>query len=576
MSASMNSHRIWKHSWRSALIFLALALPVRAQLADWSVEFFRSEIKIHSDASITVTEIIQTEFSVNKHGIFRTIPFRYETNEGDSVSVPISVERVTRNGDPEPYAVSITGNEIEIKIGDADVTVTGPQRYELTYTAAAAVNFFEDHDELYWNVTGDDWEVPLEFVEASIRLDTQVSQDRLRIECFTGQSGSTAQNCTPNTSDSAGGAQAENQYLTVVFGWPKGVVAKPDNYDSIRAGAGRTALEKFLDIEAVFWALNVILPLLAIGWVVSHWLRHGRDPRGKRTMVAQYEPPAGLTPGEMGTIFDERANHRDVVATIVDLAVRGHLTITEVKSKKLLGTKTDFQLDHLVKPAASELKSHEKKLLAGLFAGGDSVKLSDLTGSFHDDVRAIQSELYDQTRAQGFFYSNPNTVRMAYIIVGSVLMLAAAAGFAVGLIGPFFIGLAVALVGPFMPKRTVKGAEALWHAKGFKLFLEKAEKHRIQWQEKQHIFEQYLPYAMAFGVAEKWSKTFAGIQQAPPNWYHGTYGSNFNTLLLWSSLNSFSTTTVKSFSPPAASGGSGFGGGGFSGGGFGGGGGGSW
>lgn len=551
------------------------ARPVSAQ-SDWGISSFRSEIVVHADASITVTETIQAEFAVDKHGIFRNIPFRYQTDEGDAVSVPIDVKYVTRNGETEPYTTSTYGDEIEIKIGDADVTITGPQTYGISYTAKAAVNFFDQHDELYWNVTGENWEVPLGEIEASVRLDRQVPADQIQARCFTGSLGSTNENCFTEITDSSAIYTADNEFLTIVFGWPQGVILKPANYDDVRSGAGKTAIEKVLENPIVFWGINGVFPLLVIGWVIRRWMTHGRDPKGKGTVVAQYDPPPGLTPGEMGTMFDEHANHRDVVATIVDLAVRGYLSITEIKTKKLIGTSQDFQLERQAQGDVTKLKPHEKKLMEGLFEGGDTVKLSELKGTFHDDVKAIQSDLYSQVRDQGFFVSNPSHVRIAYIVVGLVIAFFGFFGLALGLFGPIVAGIAVAMAGPFMPKRTDKGADALWHAKGFKLFLEKAEKYRLQWQEKEHIFEQYLPYAMAFGVAEKWSKTFEGIQQAAPGWYHGAYGPNFNTLVLWSALNNFSTNTVRSFAPPAASGGSGFGGGGFSGGGFGGGGGGSW
>lgn len=585
----MTCRRIWLSVWHNAgmkpalcTVGIAMAIlawtPVQAQNSDWSIESFRSEVVVHDDASITVNETIRTNFGLAKHGIFRNIPFRYQTDDGGTMQVPINDIAVRRNNQAEPYAVTTNGDEIEIKIGDADKTIIGPQTYTINYTAAAAVNFFDDHDELYWNVTGNNWEVEIQQVETVVRLDSAVSADQVQGRCLTGIVGSTAENCTTTVADSSASFAATDEFLTVAVGWPKNIVTKPDAYDAIRAGAGKSAIEKFIDIEIVWWTLNSIIPLLIIIWIIRRYLTHGRDPKGKGTVIAQYDPPIGLTPGEMGTLFDERAHHRDIVATIIDLAVRGFLTITEIKSKKALGLgiSADYQLDRLPKKDATKLKPHEKKVLDGLFDSGDSVKLTELKGSFHTDLQAIRGSLYTQVRDQGYFYSNPNSIRISYVLGGLVLAGISIFGFVMLIFGPFIAGLIIAAFGPFMPKRTDKGAEALWHAKGFKLFLEKAEKYRLQWQEKEHIFETYLPYAMAFGVAEKWSKTFEGMKQTPPTWYHGAADSHFNSLLLWSALNNFSTTTVRSFAPPAASGGSGFGGGGMSGGGLGGGGGGSW
>ncbi len=559
-------------------LIVALVWQIHPALAaDWSMPSFRSAIEVHNDASITVTETVQADFFAAKHGIYRNIPVWYDNETGAGVSLPAEVTVVTRNGDDEPYATSIQdGRILEIKIGDPDKTITGGQTYVITYTAKAVVNFFEDYDELYWNATGVDWEVPLQTVATTVRLDAQVPKDQLRVKCFTGALGSTAQDCATSAEDSAASLSATGQPLTVVVGWPKGVVTKPDNYDQLRT-AGATTGAFLLPL---FWLLilNIGIPLIALGILFWYWMRHGRDPTGPGTVIAQYDPPPGMTPGEMGVLIDETANHRDIIATMVDLAVRGYLTITEKEKNGLLGLQKskDYVLDKTApKKADQPLRPHEQNMLASLFSTGDQVSLSELKGTFADDIKKIQSDLYTQVAADGYFLRNPQTVRTTFLIIGVVV---AGLGFftaAIGIFATIPIGVLLILFGFVMPQRTPKGVQAYWHAKGFKLFLEKAEKYRIHWQEKENIFESYLPYAMAFGVADKWTKAFAGLQQEPPQWYHGS-GGTFNTLLLWSALNNFSAVSAKSFAPPAASGSSGFGGGGMSGGGFGGGGGGSW
>ncbi len=577
---------MWRTAWLSAgfkpalwmvgvIILLLSGAVAQAQDVDWSMPSFAADIVVHDDASLTVTETITADFRSAKHGIFRNIPWRYATDEGGTMQVPLTIERVERDGKTEPYTTSYIDDLLEVKIGDADVTIAGEHTYVIVYIVQAAVNFFDDHTELYWNATGNDWPVPLEAVSATVRLEPTVLAEDIQGRCLTGEVGSTVENCTATIAVSQASFKAAGEPLTVVVGWPNGIVTKPDNYDQLRSTAGTTAIERAFKYPVIFWGLNIIWPLFVGLWLWRHWYSRGKDAPGKGTIIAQYDPPESMTPGEMGTLFDEHANHRDVIATMVDLAVRGYLTITEVKTKKLIGTSTDFRLDRLTPKGTTPLKDHEKKLLDGLFSDGSSVTLSELKGTFADDVKKIQDHLYTQVRDQGYFTANPNTVRVIYIVVGLVLAGLGFLTIVFGIVGPIVAGLLIAAVGPFMPKRTVKGAAALWHAKGFKLFLEKAEKYRIKWQEKENIFETYLPYAMAFGVADKWTKAFADLQKEPPSWYHGS-GNTFNTIMFWSALNSFSTASAKSFAPPAASGGSGFGGGGFSGGGFGGGGGGSW
>lgn len=212
------------------------------------MESFHSDISIHNDASITVVETIQANFSIDKHGIYRTIPFQYATDNGGTLSVPLHVDSITRDGNAEPYSTSISGNNLTIKIGDANVTITGAHTYVITYTAQAAVNFFSDHDELYWNVTGDAWDVPLGAIEATVRLDSQVSQDQLQARCLTGATGTTGSDCQSTLSDSAATFTASGQPLTIVFGWPTGVVTKPSNYDQLRQqGTKEGGLVGFLE-----------------------------------------------------------------------------------------------------------------------------------------------------------------------------------------------------------------------------------------------------------------------------------------------------------------------------------------
>lgn len=533
----------------------------------FAIESFRAAIVVNQDASIHITETISTKIQA-RHGIFRNIPDRYRLDNGDEASIPITIQSVRRNEQPEPYQISHQGDQLVVKIGDPDKYVNGAQTYQLVYTAEAAVNFFEDHDELYWNVTGTDWETRLATVQATVTLPAAVPAQDLQLACYTGPLGSRATECTA-TADQETVFSAKD-FLTIVVGWPKGVVTKPDNYDQLRQPSGRSPSSAWYNI--ILWA-NIFVPVAVAFSLWQYWRRHGRDPKDSRTIIAQYDPPPGLTPGEMGVLFDEQANQRDIVATIIGLAVRGYLEITEVEKTKMLGLgkSKDYRLTRKTQDYR-DLRGHERDLMTGLFTT-DVVHLSTLKGEFADDVKLIQHDLYQQVADDGYFHRHPDKARKKFLAIGGVC-LAIGVFLFVFLFGLVAIGGLLMIFARFMPKRTTKGVEALWQARGFKLFLEKAEKYRLQWQEREHIFEKFLPYAMAFGVADKWSKAFAGLNQPPPAWYHGP--GTFNSLALWSALSTFSTVSARSFSPPAASGGSGFGGGGFSGGGGGGGGGGSW
>jgi uncharacterized membrane protein len=224
---------------------------------------------------------------------------------------------------------------------------------------------------------------------------------------------------------------------------------------------------------------------------------------------------------------------------------------------------------------------------------GQKVLLSHLkeTHAFYRSMGSIKRHLYDESVARGYFPASPESVRNAYIAAGVI----GAAGGYMGLpvlavlIGadPFMLtasGIATALLvaffGPLMPRRTAKGVEAFEHAKGFKEYLSKAEKYRLEWQEKEGIFERFLPHAMVFGVVDRWSNAFKDKQLPPPSWYQGSAFSSgaFNAVAFGSMLRSMDSSVASAMAsrPQSSGSGSGFGGGGSSGGGFGGGGGGSW
>ncbi len=568
--------RMWRKLWPSLLVLglVVFARPVFAQA--WSIPEFQADITINQDASIDVVEVIRVDFGTAKHGIYRTIPFRYTVGDNSTVSVPLTIRSVRMDGRSIKYTERQSGNDVTLKIGDPNTTITGAHVYTIDYTAQAAINFFSDHDELYWNVTGSDWEVPIQSVSASVHWPSQVSADQQRVGCYTGAIGSRARDCLAQAETGQATFSAQD-FLTVVVGAPPGTVTKPANYDTLRTSAGQSEFtRRFLSMPIM--SLNLLILLGSMVGIVVAWRRYGRDPRSRGTVIAQYEPPAGLRPGEVGVVFNERANQRDLSATIIDLAVRGYLEITEIEKKHALGLghSTDYKLNLKKSINDSALQPYEQQMLKGLFGTAKQQVLSDRKGKMHTEVKQAQTGLYQRVVRLGLFDHNPQRTRWTFAGVGIALLFS---GFWIvpsGIVAVPVMGLVFLIAAPFMPKRTKAGVDAYWQARGFKLFLEKAEKYRLKWQEKEHIFEQYLPYAMVFGVADKWSKAFKDLQQAPPDWYHGAAGGQFNTLLLWSALSNFTSVSAASFAPPAASGSSGFGGGGFSGGGFGGGGGGSW
>jgi uncharacterized membrane protein len=299
----------------------------------------------------------------------------------------------------------------------------------------------------------------------------------------------------------------------------------------------------------------------------------------------EFAPPDGVRPGEIGTLIDEEANTLDVSATIVDLAVRKYLVIEEIPKKWFLG-KADWKFTRLPRDDAN-LLAYEDKLLDGLFKDGDQVELSDLKKKFATRLKGVKDALYRDVVKKKWFLRRPDKVRQTWagigiagILVGIGIAIALAWFTHLGLLGiPFVAGGVLLAVGAKrMPRRTAKGTAMTRRVNGFRRVIETADEHMARWAEEENVFTRYLPYAIVFGVTEKWARAFETLGEAPADdmsWYVGT--TPFVYAHLADSLDSFAVTTSGVIaSTPSGSGGSGLGGGGFSGGGGGGGGGGSW
>jgi len=364
--------------------------------------------------------------------------------------------------------------------------------------------------------------------------------------------------------------------VTAVVGWNTGLVTRP------------TAVDRATGFFATNWPLLLPLPVL-LGMLLLWWKR-GRDPR-KRPVTVQYEPPQDVSPAEAGVLIDERVDMRDVIATLVDMAVRGYIRIEEKEEPHLFGLWSSKEfVFHRLKPPAEwrDLQRHERLLLEGLFDGhGDSVELSDLKNEFYRSLGSIRTAVTQRLVDQGYYRAAPETVRARWRFGG---IFAGFVTFALGgvlgtkfgftplpfMVAGVLIALIVAGIGHLMPARSVPGTRALEQVLGFEEFLSRVEKENYARVVKTpEMFEKFLPFAMAFGVERTWAKAFKDIVRQAPQWYSGTNITSFDAGSFTGRMSALSSSAGNAMSSsPRSSGGSGFSGGGSSGGGGGGGGGG--
>ena len=552
----------------------------------FTIEKFHSDITIQPDASFTVTERVDVNFSQPRHGIYRDIPVRYRDDLGHTIKTPTHVLSVTdESGKKRKAKTSKKGNIVNIRIGDANRYVQGRQVYIITYRVENAVLFFSDHDELYWNVTGNDWKAPIEVASAHVKLAVPTQSKHLWAAAYTGPFGSKGSAADYETHTNEVAFVTKNplnigEGLTIAFGWDKGLTAVP------------SAWKKFL------WAIDVtenwifLFPPLALASMFFLWRRRGRDPRVRDSMTVMYEPPTfqnrSLTPAEVGTLMDEKFDPRDITSTIVGLGVKGYLRIEETKKEGLLFDSTDYYLKKLKDPDA-QLGPFEKELMTSLFpAQFPGVYVSNLKNRFYTNLGTLKGILYGELIRKKYFLTNPEKVRGTYVMGGLVMMVFGAFAFAFlvpasigkGVMASILMGLPVFFFAKFMPAKTKTGASVYMDILGFREFMIRAEKDHLERMGDSHLFSKFLPYAMALDVTDNWAKAFQGIYQQPPEWYVSPLGiRTFDPYTFSHSIQSVTSTLSSAmFSSPRGSGGSGggSGGGGSSGGGFGGGGGGSW
>jgi len=625
-----------------AALGLALGLSSVAQAAEGErVVSFTADYNLASDGSMGVTETIDWQFGPGEHhGIKRNITVRQGVSDPPGKYRVYEMSDVTASsptGANTDVYVSDLGADSVIRIGSPNEPFDGAQRqtYVIKYRLAHVANGFPDHAELYWNVTGGGFDIPLDSVKATVDGPAAVT-DAL---CFKGADRS-ADPCLasagPTATFSATGL-GPNEQMTIVASFPASAVTDttPDLRDGDTGFSGAagspmsSSMAKTLSILG--YGGGLVIPVLAAGLMGTLFWKRGRDEQyagltpgltpvagasgpvthGQSGPVAvQFAPPEGVRPGLVGTIIDEQANTIDVSATVVDLAVRGYLRIEEVESGRLF-KRTDWQLTKLVPPERAEaLLPFEETLLAGIFADSNPVLLSGLKNKFHTTLTTVQSQMYAEGTRRGWFRKSPDQVRRAWTALGFVVMGAGLVsgwflgiqsaetdrigGLSLGIpsgivlaVGLLIAGAIVFLLGQRMAAKTAAGSAVLAQSLGFKQYLVTAEARQIRFEEAQDIFSRYLPYAIVYGVADRWAGTFSEVAEAAtaagqsigmPGWYIFAGSGGFGDFSgIASGVDSFSTMASGTFtSTPGSSGASGFGGGGFAGGGGGGGGGGSW
>lgn len=544
-----------------------------------NIKDFQTNIIVNKNGTIDVKETILYDFGTNeRHGVYRNIDNIKTNEEGKEFLIGIILKNVINEfATPYTQTSSVGSSSYDIKIGDANKLISGLKTYVISYSVSGAITYYTDHDELYWNMTGDRWLYPIKSFSGKVTLPAEISSDQIKAECFDGPSGSTAKNCTVkivgNTVLLTENKEINpSEGITLVMSFPKSHVAvlEPVPVGSSSSIKGPPKLFTLLfSLAFIFW--TIILPIK----ILINAIKEKRELKQKAKIVAAwFEAPnfdngTKFSPAETGFIYSKSASDKELTATIIDLAMRGYLKIkNDGKNKYSFERLEDFLND-------TALKSFEKTVLKGIY--GESgmgllvkkeVSVSELgkNPSFTSAASNFKKEVEDSSMNASLFQTRPSIVAIKNGILG--------------VLGIITVNIQLAIIAFFFgtksARRTDKGIEKYSEAASLRNFLV-SQDEQLDFQAKnQMFFEKLLPYATAFGVEDIWSKRFEGMQFHQADWYDGDFSSVVALTAFSHTLRS-SVKTSSSFSTITSSSGfhSGFSGG-HSGGGGGGGGGGSW
>ncbi|MDD5604117.1 MAG: DUF2207 domain-containing protein [Eubacteriales bacterium] len=611
-----------------------MALPVSA-LEAFEINAYDIKMTVRDDNSYDITETIDVAFSMQRHGIYRTIPMY--TYYGRSVAIK-DVKVPSHN-----YSVSTSGGEMTVKIGDASKFADENEKYVITYRYIIGDDRNSEMDELYFNLIGTEWDTNIDNVSFEISMPFEF--DESAISFTYGRYGSLSKDAVEYTVDGTvikgrlNGRLSPYSALTIAIPLPQGYYVNA----KIRLEPGEVIEKYFFMIIAGLFALAAII-----------WLRYGKDKA--IFPPVEFYPPHGLTPADIGYIIDGKVDPHDITSLIIYWADKGYLTITETEKKNVF-SKRNFILARTVDELPPSARNYEMEMFNKLFVthgNGKMVTTEQLRNNFYNTVNRVRSMIlsrYQHKNEQIYrisgeiasfgvkllayaaavismfsLYNRMESDPVSTSVVISLIMaafvavpmgmladmmfqwktivpgkklltvikrvlislivlfgiLAMSAGYGnfqfviIGIAACFFL----MLISMYCRKRTELGDKYMEKILGLRSFLISAERDRINAlvEENPRYFYDVLPFAMVLGVTDKWARNFEHITLEPPEWYRSNNPYRFYSSVAFVSVlnSSMSTLQTSMTSSPASTGSGGSFGGGSSGGGSGGGGGGSW
>lgn len=440
---------------------------------------------------------------------------------------------------PYTYEVERAGGAVTVRWWFPP-TADAKRRFVLSYQVEGALRFYEQGDQFWWVAIRPDQPDTREAVVTVALPDTVPAVELARGYRLPDGKELAMEPVDARTARLKVADVARGESVEVRVQWPHGLVlGTPAPF---QAALDRERSGEQAQIDAATSPARVLLSLLlavlsllillggAFGLFLL-WHTRGRDTPASLPADYLAEPPSDLAPGLAGTLLDESADLRDVLATVVDLCRRGELRMVEEVEEGFLGLagRRDFRFHHT--PTGAALAPFEAAVLAALLDGKSSRRMSQMRNSFYQELPALQTRFYEGVVTAGLFDESPETVRDRYrwlgcggVILTVLLTLVAAllGGWMPALwLLPVVLGLlslGAFLASQFMPRKSAAGAEAAARWAAFRNYLANIDRYR-DLQEAQDVFDRYLPYAVAFDLDEEWIRRFAAVGAEGPPWF---------------------------------------------------------
>lgn len=515
---------------RGLLLFVVLLITVlamvvglpgmgQAQAKDWRIDAMDVVLDVQRNGDVVVDERVTFTFQGNYHYVSRSIP----TGNTDGIT-DVEVRDASGtvlpedpDGSPGTYSAATEGKRRLIRF-NFDLT-DATETWTIHYRARSVVMFFDQGDELRWYVFDAETPVPIGSVRATVKLPGSVASTDMTQAVQTGYDVAAAVT-SPAPSTMVYEATGIPPYTNfwIVTGFPKGVVEFTWTVRRVAA---------FLVPKVGF-----ALPILFFLFMLLTWRRRGRDDPSAVHATYVSEPPSDLSPGLVGALIDERVDTKEVIATIVDLARRGYLEITDTEKDGLFSRpETIFTRRRRL----NDLTGFEARVAEALFDAKhpDQVTTKDLKNHFYVHVQPIVEQVYNETTGAGLFFESPKKVRarwtgygvLAAVILGGLTALMAytdVPGWGWFLVGSIVSVVIVWVFARFMPQRTSRGAQEQRKWEAFRNYLEDLTRFQDM-ETAREKFEMFLPYAVALGVERQWVRRFDGLNVPGPVWYHPVF-----------------------------------------------------